>query len=101
MAGGEHHTIGVTEEGKVFCWGRNDEGQCGKGDLYGQYKRRKAQEEYDQLMKKMEEEEEAKKKAEAEAKIAAEEEAKRKADEEAKAAEAGAGAAAVENGEPR
>jgi alpha-tubulin suppressor-like RCC1 family protein len=26
MAGGEHHSIAVTHEGKVFCWGRNDEG---------------------------------------------------------------------------
>lgn len=29
MAGGEHHSIAVTQEGKVYCWGRNDEGQCG------------------------------------------------------------------------
>lgn len=35
MAGGEHHSIAVTAEGKVYCWGRNDEGQCGRGDLYG------------------------------------------------------------------
>jgi len=35
LAGGEHHSIAVTGEGKVYCWGRNDEGQCGKGDLYG------------------------------------------------------------------
>lgn len=26
MSGGEHHTIAVTAEGKVYCWGRNDEG---------------------------------------------------------------------------
>ena len=26
MAGGEHHSIAVTREGKVYCWGRNDEG---------------------------------------------------------------------------
>jgi len=24
--GGEHHTIAVSEDGRVFCWGRNDEG---------------------------------------------------------------------------
>ena len=35
IAGGEHHSIAVTAEGKVYCWGRNDEGQCGRGDLYG------------------------------------------------------------------
>ena len=33
--GGEHHTIALTEEGKVYCWGRNDEGQGGLGDLFG------------------------------------------------------------------
>lgn len=35
MAGGEHHSIAVTEDGQVYCWGRNDEGQCAQGDLYG------------------------------------------------------------------
>jgi alpha-tubulin suppressor-like RCC1 family protein len=29
IKGGEHHTIGLTSEGKVYCWGRNDESQCG------------------------------------------------------------------------
>lgn len=66
IAGGEHHTIAVTGEGKVFCWGRNDEGQVGKGDLYGQFKRKKAQEDYEKMMKQMEEEEERKKKEEEE-----------------------------------
>jgi regulator of chromosome condensation len=42
IAGGEHHSIAVTREGKVYCWGRNDEGQCGRGDLFGRYKRQKA-----------------------------------------------------------
>lgn len=82
IAGGEHHTIAVTEEGKVYCWGRNDEGQCGKGDLYGQFKRKRALEEYEKLMKKMEEEEAAKQLAIEEAK--AQEEAKKKAEEEKK-----------------
>lgn len=26
IAGGEHHTVACTSDGKVFCWGRNDEG---------------------------------------------------------------------------
>jgi alpha-tubulin suppressor-like RCC1 family protein len=42
IAGGEHHSIAVSREGKVYCWGRNDEGQCGRGDLFGRYKRQKA-----------------------------------------------------------
>jgi regulator of chromosome condensation len=40
IAGGDHHTTALTVEGKVYCWGRNDEGQCGKGDLFGQFKRK-------------------------------------------------------------
>ena len=28
MAGGEHHSIALTAEGQVYCWGKNDEGQC-------------------------------------------------------------------------
>jgi hypothetical protein len=28
----------------VLCWGRNDEGQCGVGDLFGDYSREKKQE---------------------------------------------------------
>lgn len=55
MAGGEHHTIAVTTEGKVYCWGRNDEGQCGRGDLFGRHKRQRAQEEYQRMMKEEEE----------------------------------------------
>jgi len=43
IAGGEHHTIACTSDGKVFCWGRNDEGQCGVGDLYGKWKLEQAQ----------------------------------------------------------
>jgi alpha-tubulin suppressor-like RCC1 family protein len=79
MAGGEHHTIAVSDDGRVFCWGRNDEGQCGRGDLFGQYKRKKAQEEYERLMK---EEEEKQKKAEEDKKV--EEEKKAAAVEEEK-----------------
>lgn len=26
IAGGEHHSIACTKDGRVFCWGRNDEG---------------------------------------------------------------------------
>ena len=54
IAGGEHHSIAVTAEGKVYCWGRNDEGQCGLGDLYGQHRKKRAQEEYERLMKEEE-----------------------------------------------
>jgi hypothetical protein len=78
MAGGEHHTIAVADDGRVFCWGRNDEGQCGRGDLFGQYKRRKAQEDHAKLMQ---EEEEKAKKQEEEKKM---EEEKKAAQEEEK-----------------
>ncbi len=47
IAGGEHHSIAVTDDGQVYCWGRNDEGQCGVGDTYGEYRKKKAQEEYE------------------------------------------------------
>ncbi len=50
IAGGEHHSIALTREGKVFCWGRNDDGQCGRGDLFGTYKKQK-KEEYERMMK--------------------------------------------------
>lgn len=42
LAGGEHHTIALTESGRVYCWGRNDEGECGVGDLFGKYRREEA-----------------------------------------------------------
>lgn len=42
VAGGEHHAIALTKSGRVYCWGRNDEGECGVGDLFGKYRREKA-----------------------------------------------------------
>lgn len=39
VEGGEHHTVCCTDQGVVFCWGRNDESQCGLGDLFDPYKR--------------------------------------------------------------
>lgn len=64
IAGGEHHTVAVTAEGKVYCWGRNDEAQCGLGDLYGDFRKQKAQQEYERMMKQAEEEEAEKKRQE-------------------------------------
>ena len=29
MNGGEHHSIAVLEDGSVWAWGRNDEGELG------------------------------------------------------------------------
>ena len=89
MAGGEHHTIAVSEDGRVFCWGRNDEGQCGSGDLFGQYKRRKAQEEYQRMIK---EEEEKQKKLEEDKKM---EEEKKASNQEEEKKEGGEAAGAV------
>ncbi|KAJ1488811.1 hypothetical protein T484DRAFT_1886782, partial [Baffinella frigidus] len=31
VAAGTAHTVAMTREGRVFCWGRNFEGQCGAG----------------------------------------------------------------------
>lgn len=47
IAGGEHHSIGLTVSGKVYCWGRNDESQCGKGDLYNQFRANQGQQQND------------------------------------------------------
>ena len=43
LEGGEHHTICLTVEGKVYVWGRNDEGEGGVGDLFGKYTREQAE----------------------------------------------------------
>jgi alpha-tubulin suppressor-like RCC1 family protein len=43
IAGGEHHSIGLTVTGKVYCWGRNDESQCGKGDVYTEFRKNRGQ----------------------------------------------------------
>ena len=59
ITGGEHHSICLTETGSVYVWGRNDEGQCGVGDLFGQHQKEKRA--------KQQAEEEAKAKAAAEA----------------------------------
>ena len=29
MGGGEHHSVAVLEDGSVWTWGRNDEGELG------------------------------------------------------------------------
>lgn len=42
VSGGEHHSIARTKDGLVYCWGRNDEGQLGLGDTYGDYLKQKA-----------------------------------------------------------
>jgi len=41
IQGGEHHSIARTKDGLVYCWGKNDEGQCGLGDTYGDYRKQK------------------------------------------------------------
>ena len=64
IAGGEHHTIAVTSEGKVYCWGRNDEGQIGRGDLYSEFKRRVAKEEHEAALLKEQQDAERKLKEE-------------------------------------
>jgi len=64
--GGEHNSIALTKMGAVYCWGRNDEGQVGLGDTYGDWRKKKAKEEMERL------EREEQEKAAQEAKAAAE-----------------------------
>ena len=59
--GGEHHSIALTRLGAVYTWGRNDEGQVGLGDIYGDYRKKKAREE----MERMEQEEQERQQKEA------------------------------------
>lgn len=42
LAGGEHHSIARTKDGAIYCFGRNDEGQVGCGDTYGEWRKKKA-----------------------------------------------------------
>ena len=63
IQGGEHHSIALTKDGVVYCFGKNDEGQIGLGDLYGDWRKKKAEAE----AKRLQEEEEKKKQAEQEA----------------------------------
>lgn len=65
VSGGEHHSIARTKDGLIYCWGLNDEGQCGLGDTYGDYLKKKKAEEMQRLLQ---EEEEKKKEAEEKAK---------------------------------
>ena len=67
MSGGMDHSVARTHQGVVYCWGRNDEGQVGCGDTYGNYIKKKKQEEAEKALKA----EEERKKAEAEAAEAA------------------------------
>lgn len=54
LAGGEHHSIALTKLGAVYTWGRNDEGQVGLGDLYGDYRKKKAREEMEKAQEEQE-----------------------------------------------
>ena len=55
IAGGEHHSIVLFKSGCVYCFGRNDEGQVGVGDLFGEHKKKRALE-LEEKRKKEEEE---------------------------------------------
>lgn len=44
--GGEHHSIGLSSDGKVFVWGNNVEGQAGLGDIYNTFRRSRLGEAY-------------------------------------------------------
>ena len=57
IKGGEHHTVARTKDGVVYCFGKNDEGQIGRGNLYGEYRAKKKAEEAE--AKRLEEEAQA------------------------------------------
>jgi alpha-tubulin suppressor-like RCC1 family protein len=61
--GGEHHSIARTKMGAVYCWGRNDEGQIGIGDTFGDYRKKKAKEDAEKAMKEEDERVQAEKEA--------------------------------------
>lgn len=48
ICGGAQHSIALTYDGKVYTWGKNEEGQLGIGDTYSKFSREK-QEEYMKL----------------------------------------------------
>lgn len=48
--GGEHHSIALSSDGKVYVFGNNVEGQAGFGDIYGKYRRTKLNEAYESGM---------------------------------------------------
>ena len=51
LTGGEHHTIGLMKSGCVYCFGNNEEGQIGLGDLFGDFYRKKREREAEELQK--------------------------------------------------
>lgn len=51
IVGGEHHSVALTLEGAVYCFGRNDEAQMGVGNLYEEYRQAKAKEEAEKAAK--------------------------------------------------
>lgn len=55
ISGGEHHSMVLFKSGCIYCFGRNDEGQIGIGDLFGDYKRKKVQEAAEKAQKEEEE----------------------------------------------
>ena len=55
IVGGEHHSVALTKDGAVYCFGRNDEGQMGLGNLYEEYMQAKAKSEAEKAAKAQEE----------------------------------------------
>ena len=43
LVGGEHHSMCLTDDGSVFVWGKNDEGQIGQGNTYTEIKQKHLQ----------------------------------------------------------
>ena len=48
--------MALGKDGRVYTWGRNDEGQCGVGDLYGDWRKQKAENDAKEAQESKEEE---------------------------------------------
>lgn len=44
ICGGAQHSLALTEEGHVYSWGKNEEGQLGVGDTYSDFARQRQEE---------------------------------------------------------
>ena len=39
VSAGKEHSVCLTADGDIYTWGSNEEGQCGVGDTFGDYRK--------------------------------------------------------------